>query len=151
VTFAGGQPDEGARRRAAECGIHMHAPLSDEEARRLYAEADIFLSPIKTGTGIKTKTLEAMANGKPIIGFRNSFRGVPVTNGQHALIADSNEEFAQLFAMLVNDPALRRRIGTAAREFIGVTFNPQTLGAQLIDAYAAASHAAPRKHLARGR
>jgi len=139
VIFAGGRPDEAARRRAADCGIEIQAPLSDDEARRLYAEADIFLSPIKTGTGIKTKTLEAMANGKPIIGFRNSFRGVPVENGVHALIADSNEEFAHLFETLINDQAMRRRLGEAAREFIRKNFNPATLGSQLVNAY---SHAA---------
>jgi glycosyltransferase involved in cell wall biosynthesis len=138
VIFAGGRPDEGARRRAAECGIEIRAPLSDDEARRLYAEADIFLSPIKTGTGIKTKTLEAMANGKPIIGFRNSFRGVPVENGVHALIADSNQEFAHLFETLVYDQAMRHRLGEAAREFIRENFNPATLGSQLVNAYSAA-------------
>jgi glycosyltransferase involved in cell wall biosynthesis len=145
IVFAGGNPDEGARQRAQECGIRIEAPLSDEQARKLYAEADIFLSPIKTGTGIKTKTLEAMANGKPIIGFRNSFRGVPVENGKHALIADSNEEFALLFEKLVNDPALRRQLGKAAREFISENFNPKTLGQQLIDAYATAAELVSRK------
>jgi glycosyltransferase involved in cell wall biosynthesis len=139
VVFAGGRPDEGARRRAAECGIRIEAPLSDEQARKLYAEADIFLSPIKTGTGIKTKTLEAMANGKPIIGFRNSFRGVPVENGKHALIADSNEEFARLFEKLVTDPALRHRLGEAARDFISENFNPEILGPRLIAAYSSAA------------
>jgi len=139
VVFAGGRPDEGARRRAAECGIRIEAPLSDEQARKLYAEADIFLSPIKTGTGIKTKTLEAMANGKPIIGFRNSFRGVPVENGKHALIADSNEEFARLFEKLVADPVLRNRLGEAARDFIRENFNPKTLGARLMSAYSTAA------------
>jgi len=139
VVFAGGRPDEGARRRAAECGIRIEAPLSDEQARKLYAEADIFLSPIKTGTGIKTKTLEAMANGKPIVGFRNSFRGVPVENGKHALVADSNEEFARLFEKLVADPALRQRLGEAARDFIRENFNPKILGPHLIAAYLSAA------------
>jgi len=145
VVFAGGQPDEGARRRAAECGIRIEAPLSDEQARKLYAEADIFVSPIKTGTGIKTKTLEAMANGKPVIGFRNSFRGVPVENGKHALVADSNEEFALLFEKLVTDPALRHRIGKAARDFISENFNPKILGPRLIAAYSRAAELVPEK------
>lgn len=149
VVFAGGKPDEDARQRAEECGIRIEAPLSDEQARKLYAEADIFLSPIKTGTGIKTKTLEAMANGKPIIGFRNSFRGVPVENGKHALIADSNEEFARLFEKLVTEPALRQRLGEAARDFISEKFNPKSLGPQLIAAYSSAAELAPGKVAAR--
>jgi glycosyltransferase involved in cell wall biosynthesis len=145
VVFAGGRPDEGARRRAAECGIRIEAPLSDDLARKLYAEADFFLSPIKTGTGIKTKTLEAMANGKPMIGFRNSFRGVPVENGKHALIADSNEEFARQFEKLVGDAALRRRLGAAARDFISEHFDPKTLGLELIAAYSRAAEMSRRE------
>ena len=149
VVFAGGRPDEGARLRAKECGIRIEAPLSDEQARKLYGEADIFLSPIKTGTGIKTKTLEAMANGKPIIGFSNSFRGVPVVNGKHALVADSNEEFARLFEKLVADPALRQRLGKAARDFISENFNPKILGPRLIAAYSSAAELVPGKVAAR--
>lgn|GEM_PF-3129481 len=138
VTFAGGQPDEGARRRAAECGIRIISSPSDEEARRLYAEADIFLSPIKTGTGIKTKTLEAMSKAMPIIGFPNSFRGVPAENGRDAVIAETNEEFARGFERLVADAAWRQRIGAAARAFIGTHFDPPTLGQRLVDTYAEA-------------
>lgn len=145
VVFAGGKPDEGARQRAAECGIRIEAPLSDEQARKLYAEADIFLSPIKTGTGIKTKTLEAMANGKPIVGFRNSFRGVPIENGKHALIADTNEEFARQFEKLVGDATLRRRLGAAARDFISEHFDPKTLGLELVAAYSRAAEMSRRK------
>ena len=148
VTFAGGRPDEEARHRAAECGIHIHAPLSDDEARRLYAEADIFISPIKTGTGIKTKTQEAMANAKPMVGFPNSFRGVPAENGKHAFIVTSNEEFARQLEALIADPELRRRVGKFARDFIEVTFNPKTLGQQLINAYSEAASDAQQRRAA---
>jgi len=138
VVFAGGRPDAEARRRAEECGIEIHAPLSDEEARKLYADADIFISPIKTGTGIKTKTQEAMANGKPIIGFPNSFRGVPAVDGRDALIVNSNIEFARRLETLVVDSELRQRIGQSARSFVDITFNPSTLGHELISAYSQA-------------
>jgi len=136
VIFAGGRPDAEARQRAAECGIEVHAPLSDEEARQLYAQANIFISPIKTGTGIKTKTQEAMSNAKPIIGFPNSFRGVPVVNGRDALVVNSNAEFARGLETLVVDPDLRQRIGQSARALVDVAFNPQTLGHELMKAYA---------------
>src|SRR5260221_506632 len=84
-----------ARRRAAECGIELHAPLSDADAARLFAEADLFLSPITSGTGIKIKTLDAMAHGKPMLGFSAAFRGVPVENGVQAMIAETPADFAR--------------------------------------------------------
>ncbi len=135
VVFAGGFPDEQVRRRASECGIGIHAPLSDTEASQLFAETDIFLSPVASGTGIKIKTLEAMAHGKPMIGFVGAFRGVPVEHGVHALIANSPEEFARLFVELAVDRARRREMGALARELVRVNFDPATLAVRLVSVY----------------
>jgi glycosyltransferase involved in cell wall biosynthesis len=135
VIFAGGFPSEEMRRRAIASGFELHAPLSDLEASQLFARADIFLSPVQSGTGIKIKTLEAMAHGKAMIGFPGAFRGVPIEHNRHALVADTPADFANLFESLVRDRAQQRQIGTAAREFIRVNFNPEVLGAQLINLY----------------
>ena len=135
IIFAGGFPDEAVRRRATECDIEIRAPLSNEEARELLAQAELFLSPVISGTGIKIKTLEAMANGKAIIGFAEAFRGVPLQDGVHALIANSPEEFARSIEELAQDPSKSRRIGQAAREFVRLNYDPATLAARLVGAY----------------
>ena len=147
VVFAGGFPDAQMRRHASGCGIEIHAPLSDDEARLFFAEADIFLAPVASGTGIKIKTLEAMAHGKPMIGFRGAFRGVPVEHGVNALITDSPEEFARLFQELISDPARRREIGAQAREFVHLNFNPDTLGARLVSVYSQTTERYAQKRL----
>ena len=148
IVFAGGYPDEEVRRRASELGFEIHAPLSDAEARRLFAEDGIFLSPVKSGTGIKIKTLEAMAHGKPIVGFPEAFRGVPVENNKHAFIADSANDFARLLERLVFDSALRSEIGISAREFIRVKFDPAALGARLMGVYSQVSESTMRQRSA---
>jgi glycosyltransferase involved in cell wall biosynthesis len=135
VVFAGGFPDDEVRRCAAECGLEIHAPLTDDDADRLRDEADIVLLPIPSGTGIKVKTLNAMAHGKAAIGFANAFRGIPVTGGVDALIADSPADFARLFETLIDNRARREAIGTAARELIRVNFDPKSLATRLIDVY----------------
>jgi glycosyltransferase involved in cell wall biosynthesis len=133
--FAGGLPDEHVRRRASECGIEIHAPLSDAEALQLFTEADVYLAPVISGTGIKIKTIEAMAHGKPIIGFVGAFRGVPAIHGVHALIANSPEEFARLFEGLIVDRARQRELGAAAREFVRLQFDPLALATRLMRVY----------------
>lgn len=135
VVFAGGVPDDAVRRGAAECGLEIQAPLSDADAGRLLAAADIVLLPITSGTGIKIKTLNAMSRGKATIGFANAFRGVGVTNGSDALIAESAEDFAGLIEMLIEDPSRRGVIGAAAKELIRVQFDPDALALRLIDVY----------------
>jgi glycosyltransferase involved in cell wall biosynthesis len=133
--FAGGFPDDQLRRHASECGIEIHAPLDDAEARRLFAEAAIYLSPVVSGTGIKIKTLDAMAHGKSVIGLPGAFRGIPAENGVHAVIANSPKEFARLFEELISNPARQREIGAAAREFIRINFDPASLADRLLQVY----------------
>jgi len=135
VIFAGGFPDDETRRRAAESGIEIYAPLSDADAADLFADAALFLSPIRSGTGIKIKTLDAMANGKAMLGFPGAFRGVPVENGVHASIAETPADFARFFEQLMADEPRRRAIGSAARELIRTTFDPVILGARLAEVY----------------
>ena len=125
----------GVRRRAAESNIEIHATVSDNEVRELFAKASLFFSPVVSGTGIKIKTIDAMANSKPIVGFATAFRGVPVKHGVHALIANSPKEFAQWIEMLSLDEPRCRKIGLAAREFVRLNYDPATLASRLISVY----------------
>jgi glycosyltransferase involved in cell wall biosynthesis len=135
IIFAGGFPDKEVRRRALECGIEIHAPLSATDAEWLFKEADIFLSPLKSGTGIKVKTLEAMAHGKPVLGFRGAYRGINVENNKHALIVDSTEDFARSLERLATDADLRHAIALSARQFIHAHFDSAALGIRLLNVY----------------
>ncbi|HSY52283.1 MAG TPA: glycosyltransferase family 4 protein [Thermoanaerobaculia bacterium] len=136
VVFAGGFPDDDVRRRAVECGIEIHAPLTDADATRLFREADLFLSPVTSGTGIKVKTLDAMAHGKAMIGFQGAFRGVTAEHGLHAMIADTPADFARVFEQLIDDGPQRRALGAAARGLIRTSFDPAMLAGRLVEVYA---------------
>ena len=135
IVFAGGFPSDHLRQRAREIGVELRAPLSDAEASELFRTADLFFSPVRTGTGIKIKTLDAMAHGKPMVGFKGAFRGVPIESGKHALVAETPADFARLLESLFSDEALRQQIGAAGREFVQTHFDPKLLGAELVEVY----------------
>jgi glycosyltransferase involved in cell wall biosynthesis len=88
-----------------------------------------------SGTGIKMKTLEAMARGKAMIGFPNAFRGVPAESGLQALIADNPADFARMLEQLIDDKPRRRAIGLAGRDLIHTDFDPAILGERLASIY----------------
>ena len=48
---------------------------SKEEMERLFTESDIFLSPVFFSTGMKTKVLEALYNGLPVVSSETSLIG----------------------------------------------------------------------------
>ena len=81
-----------------------------------------FAAPMVEGTGVKTKVLEAMAAGLPVVTTSAGVRGLGVEHGVHCLIADTGEEFLSRLEQLSRDPELARQIGSAGREFVRAEF-----------------------------
>jgi hypothetical protein len=91
-----------------------YVPDVNEELKR----HQVFFAPIISGTGIKTKVLEAMACGLPVVALPDAVSGLPVEPMRHCLIAAGPEEFVQCYLMLMNDPLFAERVGMAGRELV---------------------------------
>jgi glycosyltransferase involved in cell wall biosynthesis len=102
------------RRRLEHPTVRFLGYVSDiyEQLKR----HQVFFAPIVSGTGIKTKVLEAMACGLPVVALPDAIAGLSVEWMRHCLVAAGPEEFAQCYLQLANDPALAERIGLAGRE-----------------------------------
>lgn len=89
-----------------ECLIH-HLPLSyssnvqiigkvsDEVLDEYYKDSDIFIAPINSGGGMKTKVAEAMMFGLPVIGTSEAFCGYDIDISSIGYCADSSKDFIQ--------------------------------------------------------
>jgi hypothetical protein len=64
-----------------------------------------------------SKTVGAMAKGKAVVGYPNAFRGIPVVDRQHAIIAQTERQFATCLETVANDEdgSCRLSGGSAAR------------------------------------
>jgi glycosyltransferase involved in cell wall biosynthesis len=80
----------------------------------IYSDAKIVLCPIRKGTGMKVKVIEALAYGKPVVGTSVAFEGIEAVDGRHARIADDAGAFASAVVGLLGDPTRSLAIGTAA-------------------------------------
>jgi glycosyltransferase involved in cell wall biosynthesis len=91
--------------------------LDGEELAQAYASSDIFLFPSETET-FGNVTLEAMASGLPCVCADATGSRSLVVRGHTGYLAGPGRapEFADHIEKLARDPALRRRIGAAARE-----------------------------------
>jgi hypothetical protein len=54
------------------------------DAAAFYAQVDCVLNPMAGGTGLKVKTVEALAFGNPVLGTRDAFAGLPAEHPGHA-------------------------------------------------------------------
>jgi glycosyltransferase involved in cell wall biosynthesis len=89
-----------------------------EDSRDCYRAASVFVCPLRHGTGIKNKVLEAMAMKLPVVGTTMSFNGIPVQHGREVLMADDAEEMARASEVLLGNSELRERLADAAHAFV---------------------------------
>ena len=80
--------------------------------------ARVFVSPARLGSGVRTKTLEAMASGLPVVSTSLGMDGIQAQTGVNCLVADTPALFAQSVEWLLEDRSLGARIARNARTLI---------------------------------
>jgi glycosyltransferase involved in cell wall biosynthesis len=89
-----------------------------DDFKKALRENTVFLAPIAYGTGIKTKIVEAMALGLPVVTNSIGAEGLAVENGYHMFVEDDYQKLAGIFDRLHTDEILRKSIGHNARRLI---------------------------------
>jgi glycosyltransferase involved in cell wall biosynthesis len=128
---------------ARELGLSDHVQftgsVSDADLPRLYASADIFVLPANSRAEAFGKVLlEAMASGLPCVttevGTGTSF---VVQDGITGLVVPPRDPAALHAALqrLLDDPALRAKMGAAGRERVTAEFTPQLMAARVESVY----------------
>ncbi len=82
-----------------------------------YRSCDVFVCPLRVGTGIKNKMMEALSSGCAVVSTDIGIEGLAVRDGEHLLVANDPLEFARAVNRLLREPELRKRLGIAARAF----------------------------------
>jgi succinoglycan biosynthesis protein ExoO len=97
---------------AAPPGIRILGHVPD--LAPLYGTAGVVISPLRGGSGLKIKLIEAMAQGKAIVATTTTLQGVEDVVGPAVSVADDPAVFAAAIIALLIDDELRRRQADAA-------------------------------------
>ena len=84
-------------------------------------KATVCVIPMRTGFGIKNKTLEAMAAGTPVVGSDRGLEGLDVDSANvplRALRANKVEEYVEAISRLFEDVQLREKLSRNGRSLI---------------------------------
>ncbi|HET9075981.1 MAG TPA: glycosyltransferase family 4 protein [Acidimicrobiales bacterium] len=115
-------PDDLARQLACD-GIRFLGYASDLAATlRRYRVA---VAPVVSGTGIKTKVLEAMGMGLCVVSTPLGVAGLPVSHGEEVMVGGSARDFAAALAELWADPDRASDIGERARRVVAGQFSQE--------------------------
>jgi glycosyltransferase involved in cell wall biosynthesis len=138
VTRAPIEPQPGVR-------VHNRVTGNSSEARRLFAEADIFVLPT-LGECFGIASVEAMAAGLPVITTSVGGSTDIVVHGETGLLIEPNAPRAleQALSRLLDDGALRRDMGSGGRARAERLFDGAANARQLVACIADASADCPR-------
>jgi glycosyltransferase involved in cell wall biosynthesis len=111
--IVGSNPNQEIRQLGETPGIHVTGTVPD--VRPYYGRAAVTVAPYRYGEGTKLKVLEAMASGAPVVSTPIGCQGIEVKDGEHVLIVNSAEEFAQKIVYLLGNAELRQALAANAR------------------------------------
>ncbi len=89
-----------------------------DDIRTYLTKAQVFVCPIRLGSGMRGKVLEAMASGVPVVSTSLGVEGIPTQIGNNCFLADTPDIMTQYITLLLEDEPLRRNIAQQAREMV---------------------------------
>ena len=94
-----------------------------EDIEEFYHSCKIIVIPLRFGGGIKSKTVEAMAFGCPVVSTAIGIEEIGAVNGIHAFIADTPFDFAEKLVRLMEDRPMREKLSMNARDLVVKRFS----------------------------
>ena len=93
---------------------------------RCYERIDIAISPVLYGAGLKIKTVEALAYGKPLVTTREGASGLEHLEDKAFLIADDAEAFAAALNTWIVDEDKRAALRESAVQYVSQHLNEES-------------------------
>ena len=116
LSIVGRAPTPAVKDLASGNGVTVTGRVDD--IRPYLTDASVYVVPLRIGGGTRLKIFEAMAMGRAVVSTSVGAEGLPVTDGEHLLIADGPRELAKAVIGLIRDANRRRELGDAARALV---------------------------------
>jgi glycosyltransferase involved in cell wall biosynthesis len=114
-----------------------------DDVRPFVERAACYAVPLRVGGGTRVKILDAWAMGKAVVSTSIGCEGLEAIDGQNILIRDTPREFAQAVRAVIEDAALRQRLGAAARCTAERLYGWDVIGEPLLSTYRALARSHP--------
>ncbi len=111
-----------------------------------FAKVRVAISPVRFGTGIKTKNLLALAHAVPLVTTTVGADGMNLVHGESALIADTPTEFAAAVVRAYTDHLLWLNLATLGRRHIADQFSSERMQLAVRELWAMARTCEPKPH-----
>lgn len=117
----GGKGISSVKHKIQGKGIVIHENVMNAE--EFFSRYEIMLIPIKSGSGIRVKAIQALAMGKIIISTEKGIAGIPAENGKNMMICKSDDEMLQAMEEVVSNTALKESMKSEGRSLFDKEFS----------------------------
>jgi polysaccharide biosynthesis protein PslH len=132
--LVGATPPDEIRALNGTRSIRVHADVTD--VRPFINAAMIYVAPLRIGSGVKVKIMEAMAMGKAIVATPVAAEGMELSHGEDIKVHDLSIAFVDSVVELLNNQAERKRLQERARATAVQRFSFPTGALELDDIFA---------------
>lgn len=118
--IAGRRPVASIRALHGINGIEVRPDVPDMAAEQ--AAAWVAIAPMRVGVGLKNKVLDAWASARPVVMTPLAMNGLTMPLGHDPFVQTDAPQLAQAVVSLLQDEALRRRLGDTAQQLVAREF-----------------------------
>lgn len=105
-----------------------------------YRQCSVVAAPLRSGGGVKIKVAEALSFGKAVVTTSVGVEGISAGSGEHLVVADIPQPFADAVVQLLCDAGIRARLSDAATRLAASQFSVELWLARCVSLLKAAQH-----------
>ncbi len=113
--------------------VVFHGEIPD--AKEYIKQHSVMLVPLLSGSGMRVKIIEGMANGAAIISTTIGAEGIKVEHSKNILLADTPEDFLNSMILLSENIKLTNKLSSAGLEFVKREYDNLSIASKLNDFY----------------
>jgi GT2 family glycosyltransferase len=106
-----------------------------EDIREPLSRYAVFVCPVRAGSGVRVKLLEAFASGIPVVSTRIGAEGLARRHGEFCLLADDPEQFADSVLQIFDNPPSAAQMATRARSEVVENWDMAAITTRLVESY----------------
>ena len=106
-----------------------------EDIREPLGRYAVFVCPVRSGSGVRVKLLEAFASGIPVVSTRLGAEGLARQDGEFCWLADQPEAFADDVLRIFDDQPLAAEMAARARAEVVANWDMAAITARLVESY----------------
>jgi glycosyltransferase involved in cell wall biosynthesis len=106
-----------------------------EDIQPLFSSCSVFVCPIRSGSGVRVKLLEAFATGIPVVSTTIGAEGLARVDGEFCALADDAPGFAVKVVQLLENCQLAHEMAARARKEVEENWDMEVVTERLVGKY----------------